>query len=120
MRVAIVGSQGYSDLWRVVVYVRRLPIGTMVISGAAKGLDETVAKAARLCGLEVIEYVPNWDKYGESAGRMRNEQIIDHCDRLVAFWDGTSKDTLDIINKAKAADKEVEVISPQNGFVLSH
>ena len=118
MKIAIVGSPDYSDLWQVVAYVQRLPRGTMVISGAAKGVETVVAKVARLCGLEFIEYLPNWDKYGSAAGKYQSEQIVDHCDQLVAFWDGTSKDTQESIDQAKAAGKTVEIMTKQADFAL--
>ena len=120
MKIAIVGSPDYSDLWQVVAYVRRLSIDTMVISGAAKGVETMVANVARLSGLEFIEYLPNRHKHGSAAGLFQNEQIVDHCDRLVAFWDGVSKDTKDCIDQAKAAGKDVEMITVHNNFALSH
>ena len=120
MKIAIVGSPAYSDLWQVVAYVRRLPRDTTVISGAAKGVETVVAKVARLCGLEFIEYLPNWDKHGNADGMFQREQIVDHCDRLVAFWDGGSKATKDSIDQAKAVGKDVEVITQQHDFTLSH
>jgi hypothetical protein len=111
VKIAIVGSPDYSDLWQVVAYVRRLPSDTTVISGCAKGVETMIAKAARLRGLEFIEYLPNWDKYGNAAGMFQSEQIVDHCDQLVAFWDGISKDTKESIDQAKAAGKSVEVMT---------
>ena len=120
MKIAIVGSPDYSDLWQVVVYVRRLPRDTTVISGAAKGVETVVAEVARLCGLEFIKYLPNWDKHGSAAGMFQSEQIVDHCDRLVAFWDGASKGTKESIDRARAAGKPVEVITKHHDFALSH
>jgi predicted Rossmann fold nucleotide-binding protein DprA/Smf involved in DNA uptake len=38
-RVAIIGSRDYPDLERVRAYVRRLPTGTVFISGGARGVD---------------------------------------------------------------------------------
>ncbi len=39
MKVAIVGSQGYKHLQRVIDYVRSLPLDTIIVSGGAVGPD---------------------------------------------------------------------------------
>ena len=41
---------------------------------------------------------------------VRNKQIVDYADHVVAFWDGNSKGTLSVINYAKKAGKPCDVI----------
>ncbi|KKL45313.1 hypothetical protein LCGC14_2356910, partial [marine sediment metagenome] len=55
-------------------------------------------------------YRAEWDKYGKSAGFLRNQTIIDNCDMVVAFWDGKSKGTADTINKAKRSKKPILLV----------
>lgn len=54
-RVAIVGAEAHPDLSIVRRFVRALPGGTTVVSGAAAGVDTVARETALECGLAVIE-----------------------------------------------------------------
>jgi len=110
MKVAIVGSRDFSDIFKVADYVDTLPPDTVVISGGARGVDTWAIQAAAQRKLKTVVYEAQWDKYGKSAGMRRNSDIVANCDKLVAFWDGVSKGTKNSIDKAIAAGKEVEII----------
>ena len=111
MKVAIVGSRGYQDETRVRHYVMtELTTGDVVISGGAKGVDSWAADAARRRGLEVVEHLPNYDVYGAAAPKKRNAIIAIHCDRMVAFWDGSSSGTANAVTWAVTYRRPVEVI----------
>ena len=114
MRVAIVGSRGYLDLDSVVSYVADLPVDTVVITGGAKGVDEAAEKAARERGLDVVVHYANWTLYGKAAGQIRNQVVVDDCDRLVAFWDGISPGTRGAISAASKAGKLEKVYRDRN------
>ncbi len=116
MRIAIVGSRNFSPLSLVREYIRALPKGTVIISGGAIGVDLCARLNAHLCDFRLIEFLPNWKKYGRRAGAIRNQLIVDEADRVVAFWDGSSKGTQITVNMAKKAGKEVELIvrNPKN------
>jgi hypothetical protein len=43
---------------------------------------------------------------------MRNTQIVEHSDIVVAFWDRKSRGTVDTMEKAKKAGKRLIVIDP--------
>jgi len=58
-----------------------------------KGADEMAWKYAKENNIEVRTFPADWDKYGKSAGAIRNKQMVNVADYLVAFWDGTSKGT---------------------------
>lgn len=113
MKVAIVGSRGYARLNQVREYVHSLPKGTVVVSGGALGVDRMAEEAAKERGLDTLIYLPDWDK-GKGAGFVRNSAIVKACDRMVAFWDGKSRGTLDSINKAKKAGKAVLIVQADN------
>ena len=91
--VAVVGSRDYPRPEKVKEFVSKLPIDTIVVSGGARGVDSWAAEAAQEAGLEVEEYLPEWDKYGRSAGFRRNKDIEENADRCIAFWDGKSRGT---------------------------
>ena len=105
MKVAIVGSRNYFRLQDVDEYVATLPAGTIVISGAARGVDQRAAKAARARGLEVHEYPADWDTHGKAAGFIRNRVMDEQADEVAVFWDGESKGTRHSMNLADSMGK---------------
>lgn len=77
----------------------------IVISGGADGVDRLAATLARIHSISVIEYLPDWDKFGKSAGAIRNKLIVDNSDEVVAFWDGSSAGSYITISMAIKANK---------------
>ena len=112
MNIAVVGSRGYPSREKVVNYVLALPAGTMVISGGAVGVDSWAEEAAKKAGLSTHILPAEWSKYGKVAGFMRNGQIVALSAKVVAFWDGESRGTLDTIKKAVKSGKPVEIYGP--------
>lgn len=56
MKIAIVGSRGFSDLERVTQFVASLPEGYIVVSGGAPGVDRAAENAAVSQGRSVRSY----------------------------------------------------------------
>lgn len=115
MRIAIVGSRGYSALDAVRQYVRSLPTGTEIVSGGARGVDSAAETEARKCGFPVRIFHARWDIYGRSAGMMRNEVMLNNCDSVTAFWDGKSPGTKHMIECARRANIPVMVYKHNQG-----
>ena len=112
MRVAIVGSRNYPRPEKVAEYVRNLPKDTCVISGGAAGVDTWAENAAKFHHLDTLIFRARWDLHGRAAGMIRNQDIVDTAERLVAFWDGASRGTADSIARAHARGIPVEVVGP--------
>ena len=78
-----------------------------IVSGGAEGADKLGEQFAEEYGLWCKVMPADWDKYGEQAGFIRNEEMIDYVSSekcyklLVAFWDGQSKGTQHCFNYAK-------------------
>jgi len=109
-RIALVGSCSFPSPELVREYVRALPAGVTVVSGGAKGVDTWAEEAAKACDLETLIFHADWEMLGRSAGPIRNEQIINHADRVVAFWNGVSRGTLNSILHACYAGIPIETI----------
>ena len=109
MKIAIVGSRKFKRLDAVREFVEKLPEGTVVVTGGAKGVDRVAEMAAAGCGLETVVFLPKWAKYGKRAGFVRNERIVEMVDEVVAFWDGESKGTEHTIGLARESGKPVRV-----------
>lgn len=112
MKVAIVGTRDWPNPEEVVSFVSRLKWDTTVISGGACGVDTIAATAAVKRGLQIKIFTADWDTYGRAAGPIRNKEIVDAADGVIAFWDGVSRGTLSTIEFAKAAGKPVIVYRP--------
>lgn len=117
MRVAVVGSRGYPNEGLVRAFVRTLAARdpkTVIISGGARGVDTWAADEARKAGLDVEEYLADWDRLGRTAGFARNTTIVEQSDVVVAFHDGRSRGTLDTIRKTQGAGKRLFVLGPDS------
>lgn len=111
MKVAIVGSRGFWDLDLVGEYVAGLDVADVVVSGGAAGVDSAAATAAIQHGMRYQVFLPDWKLLGNRAGFVRNVQIVEACDRLVAFWDGQSRGTKHSIDLATRAGKPVLIVT---------
>ena len=81
-----------------------------VISGKALGADTLGEQYATSKGFKIDEYPANWKKYGKRAGMVRNKQMADNANMLVAFWDGKSKGTSNMIKEARKKKLKVKVV----------
>lgn len=108
MNVAIIGSRTFTDYERAEQFLSALELDiTRVISGGAKGADAIAERYAAEHGIPITVYPADWKRYGRGAGMIRNKQIIDDADVVVAFWDGVSKGTKHSIELARKAKKKL-------------
>jgi hypothetical protein len=112
--LAVVGSRRFRDLGRVRQLVASVPRDVGIVSGGAWGVDHVAEEVARSRGLEVHIIRPNWDAYGKGAGPRRNEDIVQCCDRLVAFWDYGSKGTQSSIRLAKKHYRPTYIVTEES------
>jgi len=112
MKLAIIGSRtaiDYSLLLRVINEYFPSKI-TEVVSGGAKGADSLGAKFAKDNNIKLVEFLPDWDKYGKRAGFVRNQDIIEYADKVLGIWDGVSKGTANSLSIAKRLKKDTLII----------
>ena len=110
---------------------------SFVISGMALGWDQAVAAASLLAGIPFVAAVPfegqerKWPArsqeiyrelliqaarihvvgehgWSRDAFQRRNEWMVDHCDRLVALWNGSSGGTGNCLVYAQYRNKPVD------------
>lgn len=115
MKLAIIGSRSFNDYSKLQSELKDYASEvTQVISGGAKGADQLGEKWAKEMSKPTTIFLPDWEKYGKSAGFIRNLDIVKNCDMLVAFWDGESKGTLHSIKEAKKLNKPFRIIKYLN------
>lgn len=110
MKVAVIGGRDFKDYELVKKTLSGITI-TLLVSGGAIGADSLGEKYANENGIETLIFLPDWKTFGKRAGFLRNSEIINECEIVVAFWDGESKGTKDSIEKAKKLNKKVVIIS---------
>ena len=82
---------------------------TEIVSGGAVGVDTCAREYAHKTGIPLTEFLPEYERYGKSAPLKRNLQIIDYCDQIYAFWDGSSRGTYFVIKNCRLQNKKVKV-----------
>ena len=106
MKIAVVGSRDIT-VTDIGAYIADCD---EIVSGGAVGVDRSAEEYAKRHGIKLTVFLPQYDTYGRSAPIIRNKQIVDYADRIVAFWDGSSRGTLSVIEYAKKTGKPCEVI----------
>ena len=114
-RVIVAGSRSFNDyaVLRMAcdkLLARKKHTHTIVIvSGTARGTDTLGEQYARERGYTVERFPANWQQYGKAAGQIRNRLMADNADALIAFWDGHSTGTQNMIMEAKKKDMAVRI-----------
>lgn len=108
--LAIIGSRTFSNQKLThevfsLYYGERIFYITKFVSGGAKGADSMAKVISQTISKPLIEYLPDWEKHGKSAGFIRNQDIIKNSDEILCFWDGISKGTANSLTIAKKLKK---------------
>lgn len=114
MKLGIVGTRNpgvsYQDWEDLLLAKIDLSKVEMVVSGGAKGIDTYAKKFAARHHIPLMEYLPEYSKYGRAATLRRNTQIVHESSVVVAFPSPESKGTLHSMREAKRMKKDLIVI----------
>ena len=108
MKMAILGSRNLTNI-ALEKYV--LDDVDEIVSGGAVGVDSCAAEYAKLRKIKLTEFIPEYERYGRAAPIVRNKKIVDYADKILVFWDGSSKGTLSVIKYADKIGKPIKVIT---------
>ena len=112
MKVIIAGGRDFNNYELLYKTCNKLLSGIevkeIVSGGAPNGADSLGEKFAKEKGFHIKVFKANW-KYGRAAGPIRNKEMAQYADYLIAFWDGKSKGTKSMINLAKSFELKVSV-----------
>lgn len=102
MKTIIAGSRDILDASLVSVAIGCASFGVSeVVCGMASGVDTLGWLWAKEHDIPVKEFPANWSKYGKRAGYLRNQEMANYADALIAVWDGRSVGTRHMIDIAK-------------------
>lgn len=116
-RVIVAGGRDFDDYPLLAAaldrLLERLPEAELV-SGHARGADRLGERYAGEHGLPCAVFPADWKRFGRRAGSLRNAQMLEYAAEaepvVIAFWDGVSRGTADMIGRARAAGVECIVI----------
>lgn len=113
MKIIIAGSQSILSQSTIDQGMQDCPFPegeiTEVVCGGAKGPDSLGKVWANKRGIQVTMFEPDWSQ-GRHMGMVRNHLMGDYADCLVAFWNGESPGTKDMIDYMRKLKKPVYVV----------
>ncbi len=106
IKIAVVGSRNIT----VADIGRYISDCDEIVSGGAAGVDTCAAEYAKEKGIKLTVFLPQYERYGRAAPIIRNKEIVDYADKIVAFWNGSAKGTLSVIKYAEKTGKPCEIV----------
>ncbi len=111
MKIIIAGSRDIYSTALVRLGIRESGFQvTEIVSGAARGIDQAAIDVAAIDGISLSIWPADWDKFGKAAGNLRNGEMADYGDGLIAVWDGESRGTGNMIAHMSARGKPSHVV----------
>ena len=113
MKVAVIGSRSFDDYEKMTKILDEFDITELVTSGA-KGADSLAQKYAENRGIPCKLFLPLHEtdpsvKYHVKWFFVRNTELVNYAEHIVAFWNGLSKGTKFTIDYAKSQGKPVTI-----------
>lgn len=115
-KLIIAGGRDFHDYNRLAQVFQSGLVGPLkgyrvsVVSGMARGADLLGRKYALGVCVQVHEFPADWEGLGKRAGFVRNQQMAEFADGLLAFWDGQSRGTADMIGRMRRLGKPVKIV----------
>lgn len=110
MKVIIAGSRSFNNFKLMCDIIEQLDWAiSEVVSGTALGADRMGERWARNNSIPVKQMSADWKSYGRQAGLVRNNEMARYADALIAFWDGESHGTSNMILEAHRYNLHVHV-----------
>ena len=93
--------------------ISKLEGDVILYSGNARGADQIPWEMKKEYGCPVVGFTADWDFHDKRAGPIRNRRMLkgdgNPATHLIAFWDGKSRGTKDMIDIAREAGIKVKV-----------
>jgi hypothetical protein len=103
MKVAVIGSRTFTDYALLEETLKHIYI-TELISGEAEGADKLAKRYAAEHNIPFLE-IP----HDPLPIHNRTYQIISRAQLVIAFWDGKSQGTCDLIKYAQKLNKQMRI-----------
>lgn len=115
VRIVVCGTRAYDDETHVFKALDQLTRkwnkeDIAIVTGGAEGPDKIAEQWSFKRMVTRVIFHADWQKYGKQAGMIRNSEMAKYGTHCVAFWDGESVGTRDMIRKAKKQGLKVKII----------
>lgn len=110
MKLIIAGGRYFNNKDLLFFHASKI-LATEIVSGGARGADYLGEQYANVNNIPIKKFPAKWNLYGKSAGYIRNKQMAEYGDMLLAFWDGKSKGTQHMIRLATENKLQVIIIN---------
>lgn len=112
-RVIVAGSRDFTDYQCLQANLDRLlsrQPDAYIVSGGAAGADQLGERYAHATGRTVLKIPADWQRYSRAAGMVRNRTMAHLASHLVAFWNGASPGTRNMLEVAKGDGLQVRTV----------
>jgi hypothetical protein len=96
----IAGTRDFTDFELLERVLKEFEISE-VVCGMARGADLLGKQYAEKYNIPVKMFPADWKKFKNAAGPIRNIDMAEYADALIAFWDGESTGTSHMIKEAQ-------------------
>ena len=117
LKVIIAGGRDFKDYHllhekcKKILFTNYSPSDLVILSGKEpRGADALGERFAKQYGIKILEFPPDWNKYGKAAGPIRNRQMAENANALIAF-DTSGRGTKNMIETANELGLKVRVIN---------
>lgn len=113
MKLIVAGSREFNNYTLTTKYINyycKYKSIQEIVCGEARGADLLGKRYAEDNNIPVVSFPAEWNKYGKSAGYIRNEAMAKYGTHLIAFWDGISLGTSHMIDLAKSYNLPYRVV----------
>lgn len=119
MKLAIVGSRNFHDYQLFLKHVNEALIYWKldlydfeeIVSGGCRGTDLLAERLANDYNVKMTIFSPDWNKHGRAAGILRNNDIVNHANAMIAFPSKDSVGTYDSIRKAQLKQIPIVIVN---------
>lgn len=118
MKVIIAGSRTFNDYEKLKSYCDKVlssQNNIEIVSGTATGADMLGERYAKEKNYSIKKFPADWDKYGKGAGYIRNKEMAEYSDALIAFWNGKSKGTKNMLELSRIKELPIRIFYFNNG-----
>ena len=84
---------------------------TSIVSGGGGAVDEAAEEYAQRNNIPFHLIMAEWDNKGPAAGPIRNREMAEEGQGLIAVWDGVSKGTKNMIDQIRRLSKPAFVVT---------
>ena len=108
MRLLVVGSRSILE-FNLSLYIPEETAA--IISSGACGIDNLAEQYADIMHISKFVLLPNYKLYGRAAPLLRNKEMVEMSDAVLAVWDGKSRGTMFTIEYARKQGKPINIVA---------